>query len=59
MSWTEKLTAFNFNIKYHKDKLNFTNALLRRSDIMKLNDSKKNNDFFLFTLQNKLCNQKC
>jgi len=25
---------------------------------MKLNDSKKNNDYFLFTLQNKLCNQK-
>ncbi len=46
MRWTEKLTAFNFNIKYHKDKLNFTNASLRRSDIMKLNDSKKNNDFF-------------
>jgi len=26
---------------------------------MKLNDSKKNNDYFLPTLQNKLCNQKC
>jgi len=26
---------------------------------MKLNDSKKNNDYFLFTLQNKLRNQKC
>jgi len=26
---------------------------------MKSNDSKKNNDYFLFTLQNKLCNQKC
>jgi len=26
---------------------------------MKLNDSKKNNDYFLFTLQNKLHNQKC
>jgi len=26
---------------------------------MKSNDSKKNNDYFLSTLQNKLCNQKC
>jgi len=26
---------------------------------MKLNDSKKNNDYFLSTLQNKLRNQKC
>jgi len=26
---------------------------------MKLNDSKKNNDYFLSTLQNKLHNQKC
>jgi len=26
---------------------------------MKLNDSEKNNDYFLFILQNKLCNQKC
>jgi len=26
---------------------------------MKLYDSKKNNDYFLFTLQNKLHNQKC
>jgi len=26
---------------------------------MKLNDSEKNNDYFLSTLQNKLCNQKC
>jgi len=26
---------------------------------MKLNDNEKNNDYFLFTLQNKLCNQKC
>ncbi len=59
MRWAEKLTAFDFNIKYHKDKLNFANASLKRFDIMKLNDSKKNNDYFLFTLQNKLCNQKC
>ena len=26
---------------------------------MKLNDSEKNNDYFLSTLQNKFCNQKC
>ncbi len=26
---------------------------------MKLNYSKKNNDYFLSILQNKLCNQKC
>jgi len=26
---------------------------------MKSNDSKKNNDYFLFALQNKLRNQKC
>jgi len=26
---------------------------------MKLNDSEKNNDYFLFILQNKLSNQKC
>ncbi len=26
---------------------------------MKLNDNKKNIDYFLFTLQNKLHNQKC
>jgi len=58
MRWAEKLTAFDFNIKYHKDKLNSTNALLRRFDIMKLNNNEKNNDCFLFTLWNKLRNQK-
>ncbi len=26
---------------------------------MKLNDSEKNNDYFLSILQNQLCNQKC
>ena len=26
---------------------------------MKSNDSKKNNDYFLSTLRNKLCKQKC
>jgi len=59
MRWTEKLTAFDFHIEYHRDKLNSANASLKRLDIMKLNDSKKNNDCFLFTLWNKLCNQKC
>jgi len=59
MRWVEKLAAFNFHIKYHRDKLNSANALSRRLDIMKLNDSEKNNDYFLSTLQNKLCNQKC
>ncbi len=49
----------DFHIKYHKNKLNFTNASSRRLNIMKLNDSKKNKDYFLFTLQNKLHNQKC
>ncbi len=56
--WTEKLAAFDFHIEYHKDKLNSANALSRRLDIMKLNDSEKNNDYFLFTLRNKLHNQK-
>ncbi len=59
MRWAEKLAAFNFHIKYHRDKLNSANASSRRLDIMKLNDSKKNNDYFLSTLQNKLRNQKC
>ncbi len=59
MCWAEKLAAFDFHIKYCKDKLNSANASSRRLNIMKLNDSKKNNDYFLFTLQNKLCNQKC
>ncbi len=57
--WAEKLAAFDFHIKYHRDKLNSANASSRRLNIMKLNDSKKNNDYFLSTLQNKLRNQKC
>jgi len=59
MHWTEKLAAFDFHIKYRKDKLNFANVSSRKLDIMKLNDSEKNNDYFLFTLRNKLRNQKC
>ncbi len=59
MRWTEKLIMFDFHIKYCKDKLNSANASLKRFNIMKLNDSKKNNDYFLSTLQNKLRNQKC
>ncbi len=59
MHWAEKLAAFNFHIKYRRDKLNSANVLSRRFNIMKLNNSKKNNDYFLSTLRNKLCNQKC
>ncbi len=59
MRWAEKLTAFNFHIEYHRDKLNSANASSRRFNIMKLNDSEKNNDYFLSTLWNKLRNQKC
>ncbi len=59
MRWAEKLAAFDFHIKYRKDKLNFANASSRRLNIMKLNDSEKNNDYFLSTLRNKLRNQKC
>ncbi len=59
MRWAEKLTAFDFHIKYRRDKLNSANASSRKLNIMKSNDSKKNNDYFLSTLQNKLCNQKC
>ncbi len=59
MRWAEKLAAFDFHIEYHRDKLNSVNASSRRLDIMKLNDSKKNNDYFLSTLRNKLRNQKC
>ncbi len=59
MRWAEKLAAFDFHIEYRRDKLNSANALSRRLDIMKLNDSKKNNDYFLSILWNKLRNQKC
>ncbi len=59
MRWAEKLAAFDFHIKYRKDKLNSANVSSRRLNIMKLNDSKKNNDYFLSILQNKLRNQKC
>jgi len=59
MRSAEKLTAFDFHIKYCRDKLNSANVSSRRLNIMKLNDSKKNNDYFLSTLQNKLRNQKC
>ncbi len=59
MHWAEKLTAFDFHIKYHRNKLNSANASSRKLNIMKSNDSEKNNNYFLFTLWNKLCNQKC
>ena len=56
--WSEKLITFDFNIKYRKKKLNFVNASIKRFDIIKSNDSEKNNDDFLFILRNKLRNQK-
>ncbi len=59
MCWAEKLAAFDFHIKYRRDKLNSANASSKRLDIMKSNDSEKNNDYFLSTLQNKFRNQKC
>ena len=58
MRWAEKLAAFDFHTKYHRDKLNSANALLRRLNIMKLNDNEKNNDYFLSILRNKFHNQK-
>ncbi len=58
MRRAEKLAAFDFHIEYRRDKLNSANASSRKLDIMKSNDSKKNNDYFLSILQNKLCNQK-
>ena len=57
--WTKKLIVFNFIIEYRRKKLNFANASSKRSDIMKFNDNKNNNDDFLFILRNKLCNSKC
>ena len=47
MRWAEKLAAFDFNIEYRKKKLNSVDASFRRFDIMKSNDSEKNNDDFL------------
>ena len=55
--WVEKLIAFDFTIKYRKNKLNFANASSKRFDIMKSNDNENNNDKFLFILRNKLRNQ--
>ena len=57
--WTEKLTAFNFIIEYCRKKLNFANASLKKSDIMKFDDNKNNNNNFLFILRHKFCNSKC
>ena len=55
--WIEKLIAFDFTIKYRKNKLNFANASSRKFDIMKSNNNDKNNDKFLFILRNKFRNQ--
>ena len=49
---------FNFIIEYYKNKLNFTNALLKKLNIVKSNNSENNNNNFLFILRNKLHNQK-
>ena len=54
----KKLIAFDFNIKYRKNKFNFVNASSKKFDIMKSNDNKKNNDNFLFILRNLFRNQK-
>ncbi len=59
MRWAEKLAAFDFHIEYRRDKLNSANVSSKRLNIMKSNDSEKNNDYFLSTLRNKLRNQKC
>ena len=56
--WTKKLVAFNFIIKYRRKKLNFANASLKRSDIIKFDDNENNNDDFLFILRNKFRNLK-
>ena len=53
MRWTEKLTAFDFHIKYHKNKLNPADESSKKSDIMKSELNEKN-VFILFILQNKL-----
>ena len=42
MRWTEKLTAFDFHIKYRKDKLNPADKSSKKSDIMKSELNKKN-----------------
>ena len=57
--WTKKLIAFDFIIKYCKKNLNFANASSRKSDIIKFDDNKNNNNDFLFILRNKFCNLKC
>ena len=39
--------------------MNFANASLKRSDIMKFDNNENNNDDFLFILRNKFRNSKC
>ena len=58
MRGSEKLIAFDFNIEYRKIKLNFVDTSFKKFDIMKSNDSEKNNDDFLSILRNKFRNQK-
>ena len=52
MCWIEKLIAFDFQIKYRKNKLNSANKSSKKPDIMKSELDEKN-VFILFILQNK------
>ena len=38
--------------------MNFANASLKKSDIIKFDDNENNNDDFLFILRYKFCNSK-
>ena len=55
----KNLTAFNSVIEYCREKLNFANALLKKSDIVKLYNNENNDNNFMFILQHKFCNSKC
>ena len=52
MRWIEKLIAFDFHIKYRKNKLNPANESSKKFDIIKSELNEKN-VFILFILQNK------
>ena len=49
MRWVENLTAFDFHIKYHKNKLNPADESSKKSNIMKFELDEKN-VFILFIL---------
>ena len=53
MRWIEKLTAFDFHIKYRKNKLNPANKSSKKFNIMK-SELNERDVFILFILQNKL-----